>query len=126
MSSTIKKLQSDLNTQQTKNNGTQFTFKDIIGTSPNLLECTHHAQIAAQNTAPILIAGPTGTGKEVFAQSIHNASAQANMPFTQPRLAGQYPRIKTRYHPRHLSIPISGHHRDSGSVAFLFTKKCYG
>ncbi|MBC3900254.1 sigma-54 interaction domain-containing protein [Acetobacterium malicum] len=81
MSSTIKKLQSDLNTQQTKNNGTQFTFKDIIGTSPNLLECIHHAQIAAQNTAPILIAGPTGTGKEVFAQSIHNASAQANRPF---------------------------------------------
>lgn len=81
MSSTIKKLQSDLNTQQIKNNGTQFTFKDIIGTSPNLLECIHHAQIAAQNTAPILIAGPTGTGKEVFAQSIHNASAQVSKPF---------------------------------------------
>lgn len=81
MSSTIKKLQSDLDAQHTKNNGTQFTFKDIIGTSPNLLECIHHAKIAAENTAPILIAGPTGTGKEVFAQSIHNASCQAIKPF---------------------------------------------
>lgn len=81
MASTIKKLQNDLKSQQLKNNGTQFTFKDIIGTSANMAECIRHAEIAAQTTAPILIAGPTGTGKEVFAQSIHNASPQANKLF---------------------------------------------
>ncbi|MGL4606588.1 MAG: sigma-54 interaction domain-containing protein [Eubacteriaceae bacterium] len=81
MASTINKLQNDLKSQQLKNNGTQFTFKDIVGTSPNMCECVRHAEIAAQTTAPILIAGPTGTGKEVFAQSIHNASPQSHKPF---------------------------------------------
>lgn len=81
MANTINKLQNDLKSQQLKNNGTQFTFKDIIGSSANMAECVHHAEIAAQTTAPILIAGPTGTGKEVFAQSIHNASPQSNKLF---------------------------------------------
>ncbi|MEA4804541.1 sigma 54-interacting transcriptional regulator [Acetobacterium wieringae] len=81
MANTINKLQNDLKSQQLKNNGTQFTFKDIIGSSGPMAECIHHAEIAALTTAPILIAGPTGTGKEVFAQSIHNASPQAHKHF---------------------------------------------
>lgn len=81
MANTIKKLENDLKSHRLKNNGTQFTFKDIVGSSPNITECIRHAEIAAQTTAPILIAGPTGTGKEVFAQSIHNASPQANKHF---------------------------------------------
>lgn len=81
MASTINKLQNDLKSQQLKNNGTQFTFKDIVGSSPNMCECIRHAEIAAQTTAPVLIAGPTGTGKEVFAQSIHNASPRSEHAF---------------------------------------------
>jgi len=81
MASIINKLKNDLKSQQFKNNGTQFTFNDIVGTSPNISECIRQATIAAQTGAPILIAGPTGTGKEVFAQSIHNASPQANKHF---------------------------------------------
>ncbi|WKY45175.1 sigma 54-interacting transcriptional regulator [Eubacteriaceae bacterium ES2] len=81
MGNTIKKLQADLKSQQVKNNGTQYTFEDIIGKSESIKECIHHATIAAETVAPILIAGPTGTGKEVFAQSIHNGSSQIKKPF---------------------------------------------
>ncbi|MGV8906299.1 MAG: sigma-54 interaction domain-containing protein [Acetobacterium sp.] len=81
MAGIINKLQNDLKSQQLRNNSTQFTFCDIVGTSPNISECIRQAEIAAQTKAPILIAGPTGTGKEVFAQSIHNASPQANKHF---------------------------------------------
>ncbi len=41
----------------------------------------HIAKIAAKNDAPILILGETGTGKELFAQAIHNASNRKDKPF---------------------------------------------
>lgn len=81
MADTIKKLQADLRSQKVKNNGTQYIFDDIIGQSESMKECINHAIIAAETTASILIAGPTGTGKEVFAQSIHNGSPKAIKPF---------------------------------------------
>lgn len=81
MAKTIDKLQNDLKNQQLKDNGTQFTFKSIIGSSTVLKECIRQGEIVAQTEAPVLIAGPTGTGKEVFAQSIHNGSPRADQPF---------------------------------------------
>ena len=81
MAKTIDKLQNDLKNQQLKDNGTQFTFKDVVGSSVATLECVRQGKIAAQTNAPILLAGPTGTGKEVFAQSIHNDSSRAHNPF---------------------------------------------
>ena len=81
MAKTIDKLQNDLKNQQLKDNGTQFTFKDVVGSSVAILECVRQGKIAAQTNAPILLAGPTGTGKEVFAQSIHNDSSRAHNPF---------------------------------------------
>ncbi|MEA5072926.1 MAG: sigma 54-interacting transcriptional regulator [Eubacterium aggregans] len=79
MSNTIKKLQADL--KPINSNGTQYTFKEIIGKSSIMQECIRHGKIAAESLAPILIAGPTGTGKELFAQSIHNNSQRSEKPF---------------------------------------------
>ncbi|MDO4289436.1 MAG: sigma 54-interacting transcriptional regulator [Eubacterium sp.] len=82
MARTIDKLQSALKDyQSSRDNGTQFTFKDVVGSSVATRECVRQAEIAAQTNASILIAGPTGSGKEVFAQSIHNASDRADHPF---------------------------------------------
>ncbi|EAX47423.1 sigma54 specific transcriptional regulator, Fis family [Thermosinus carboxydivorans Nor1] len=58
-----------------------FTFEDIVGDSPQIRHTVHIAQEFAQTHSSVLILGETGTGKEVFAQSIHNASARANGPF---------------------------------------------
>ncbi len=59
----------------------KFRFSDIIGNSPKIAEATHIAQDYADTTSNVLILGETGTGKEVFAQSIHNASPRAHGPF---------------------------------------------
>ena len=63
--------------------GTQarFTFEDIIGVSPAIQETKRMAMIAALSKSSILLLGDTGTGKELFAQAIHNHSAQRGHPF---------------------------------------------
>ncbi len=40
-----------------------------------------HARIAADSTAPVLLCGETGTGKELFAQAIHNGGERRKGPF---------------------------------------------
>ncbi len=55
-------------------NGTRFRFQDIIGKSRELLESIDMARLAAQSSSPVMLFGDTGTGKELLAQSIHNAS----------------------------------------------------
>jgi len=64
-----------------KPNGTRFTFADIIGRRTDLAESVRIAQMAAQSPSPVLIAGDTGTGKELFAQAIHNAGINSTNPF---------------------------------------------
>ncbi|WP_172372659.1 sigma-54 interaction domain-containing protein [Sporosarcina jiandibaonis] len=62
-------------------NGTVFTFKDIKGKSLVLKELIEEAQNVSMYNADTLIIGETGTGKELFAQSMHNHSPRANKPF---------------------------------------------
>jgi transcriptional regulator with PAS, ATPase and Fis domain len=60
---------------------TAFTFDDIIGSSPAMLEAKRQALTAAQYDSNILLTGETGTGKELFARAIHNASPRRDYPF---------------------------------------------
>jgi len=62
-------------------NGTIFTFNDIKGKSLVLLDLIKEAQNVSIHNADTLIVGETGTGKELFAQSMHNHSPRANKPF---------------------------------------------
>jgi arginine utilization regulatory protein len=62
-------------------NNTSYTFDDIIGESKAITEVKNQALRASSSTIPILIHGETGTGKELFAQSIHNASPNAEKDF---------------------------------------------
>ncbi|MBP2654624.1 MAG: proprionate catabolism activator, Fis family [Firmicutes bacterium] len=56
-------------------------FADICGTSNAITQAVTLAKEFASTTSNILIVGETGTGKEVFAQSIHNHSSRARGPF---------------------------------------------
>jgi PAS domain S-box-containing protein len=56
-------------------------FDDIIGTSDQLKKSVSLARDFALTDSAILILGETGTGKEVFAQSIHNGSDRSQGPF---------------------------------------------
>jgi len=58
-----------------------FTLQDIIGVSPSLQQTKKLAMKAARNRSTVLITGETGTGKELFAQAIHNHSDRKSRPF---------------------------------------------
>lgn len=59
----------------------KYTFSDILGTSGAIERAMKTAQSYASSLASVLIHGETGTGKEMFAQSIHNASLRCSGPF---------------------------------------------
>ena len=59
----------------------KYTFADLIGHSEPIRETIDMAKRYSQVDSSILIIGETGTGKELIAQSIHNASARNSRPF---------------------------------------------
>ncbi len=59
----------------------KYTFRDILGDSPALQQSKKQAELYAASEAPVLIYGATGTGKELFAQAIHNSSPRKRFPF---------------------------------------------
>ncbi|MDD3116372.1 MAG: sigma 54-interacting transcriptional regulator [Victivallaceae bacterium] len=59
----------------------RFTFSDIIGNSAPLVRAKELAMKTAETSVSAFIFGPSGTGKEMFAQSIHNASERKDQPF---------------------------------------------
>ncbi len=58
-----------------------FTFEDLIGQSPPFLKAVELAKRAVESDSTILLRGETGTGKEIFAQAIHNAGSRRNSAF---------------------------------------------
>ena len=58
-----------------------YTFSDIIFKSGIMQSLIASAYKYSQVDSNLLIAGETGTGKELFAQSIHNASKRCTQPF---------------------------------------------
>ncbi|MCT4593731.1 MAG: sigma 54-interacting transcriptional regulator [Anaeromicrobium sp.] len=62
-------------------NEAKYNLYDIIGESEEMLKAKTLAVKASKSSSPILIYGETGTGKELFVQSIHNKSCRRNKPF---------------------------------------------
>jgi len=59
----------------------KFNFADICGQNPRFLQTVEHARLVSQNDANVLLLGESGTGKDIFAQAIHNASDRRNGPY---------------------------------------------
>ncbi|MBN2166116.1 MAG: sigma 54-interacting transcriptional regulator [Marinilabiliaceae bacterium] len=59
----------------------RFSFNDIIAQSSKTLQLIEFAQNIADSPSTVLIEAESGTGKEVFAQSIHNASSRKEKGF---------------------------------------------
>ena len=59
----------------------RYHFDDILGNSPAIQTAIRQARRFAHVDSNILLMGETGTGKELFAQSIHNESERVHGPF---------------------------------------------
>lgn len=68
--------------EESRNNKyAHYQFEDILGISSSIKEAKKIAATAARTSSTVLIYGETGTGKEMFAQAIHNAGERAANPF---------------------------------------------
>ncbi len=78
----IKELEETLR-KELKNKGhiARYKFENIIGNSESLKMTKKKARNIASSNSTVLIQGETGTGKELFAQAIHNISKRKNGPF---------------------------------------------
>ena len=59
----------------------------IVGRSPALAHALDYAQRAAKTNSTVLLVGETGTGKELFARAIHDASDRKNGPLVSVNCA---------------------------------------
>ena len=78
----VEKMEQELRRRnRSKGRIAKCRFETIIGESEAITRAKQRARLYAQVDSNTLICGPTGTGKELFAQSIHNASHRSAFPF---------------------------------------------
>jgi arginine utilization regulatory protein len=76
----ITKLEKLIRENRSKKEDPIYTFDHIIGEDLCFKEVIENSRRAAKTSSPVLIVGETGTGKELFAHSIHNGSPRAKDP----------------------------------------------
>jgi transcriptional regulator of acetoin/glycerol metabolism len=59
----------------------KFHFEDIYGQNPGFLKTIAQARMIAQSNSNVLLLGKSGTGKDIFAQAIHNAGERRDGPY---------------------------------------------
>jgi PAS domain S-box-containing protein len=59
----------------------RYTFEDIVGRSPAMVRLFELLPQIADSSSTVLIEGPSGTGKELFARAIHNLSPRRKKRF---------------------------------------------
>ena len=59
----------------------KYCFDDVIGQSEAICYTKEILRKMARTESPVLLIGETGTGKELFAHSVHNASSRSSQPF---------------------------------------------
>lgn len=67
--------------QLQKQVGRQYSFENILGSSTEIKEAIQLAKKVSASDTTVLLLGETGTGKEVFAQAIHEGSKRSGQPF---------------------------------------------
>ena len=63
-------------------NDTRFDFEAIVGSNIDFLRAVNTAKMAAITPSPVMLYGETGSGKELFAQAIHNHSGRKSGRYT--------------------------------------------
>ncbi len=86
LSDQLIELQNELKStksvkKSTRNKIKRYNFDDIIGEDESMSLAKKIAKKASKSSSSVLIYGDTGTGKELFAQSIHYGGTRSNEPF---------------------------------------------
>ena len=79
-----KGMENDLNIKGFAGNNkctAKYTFEDIITQDDEMKANISKAKIVSDSSSSVLVYGETGTGKELFVQSIHNYSSRRKKPF---------------------------------------------
>ena len=76
-SSKLRRINRDLQRRLDE----KFGFTGVLGNSPQMLAVVERLRRVAPTDATVLIQGETGTGKELFAQSLHQNSLRKSKPF---------------------------------------------
>jgi DNA-binding NtrC family response regulator len=58
-----------------------LSLPEFIGSHPAMLELGRRIELVAARKTPVLVQGPTGTGKELVARALHRLSDRAAKPF---------------------------------------------
>lgn len=83
----VTKLEKLIRENMNKQSDTRYTFDSIIGSSNESKDVIEASKRATRTNSSILIIGDTGTGKELFAQSIHNGSTRSSKPYISQNCA---------------------------------------
>jgi arginine utilization regulatory protein len=83
----ITKIERLIRENVRKKLDTKYTFESIIGKSQAIKEVIETSKRATRTSSTVLIIGETGTGKELFAQSIHNGSKRSSKPLISQNCA---------------------------------------
>ncbi|MEK3980840.1 sigma 54-interacting transcriptional regulator [Psychrobacillus sp. FSL K6-2836] len=75
------------------NSYTEYRLGDIKGTSPAIRKIKETIEIIAPSDLPVLIEGESGTGKDMFAHSIHQLSERSDYPFVKVNCAAIPPEL---------------------------------
>jgi DNA-binding NtrC family response regulator len=54
---------------------------ELVGNAPCMIEISRRIRLVAPRSAPVLIEGPTGSGKELVAEAVHRLSTRSRKPF---------------------------------------------
>lgn len=83
----VTKLEKMIQENILKKGDTNYTFDNIISKNPTVIEAIETSKRATRTSSSVLIIGEIGTGKELFAESIHNGSSRSNQPFISQNCA---------------------------------------
>ena len=64
-----------------------YVLDDIISQDQTVIALKERCKIIANNDSPVMLYGETGTGKELFAQSLHTCSHRVGKPFISQNCA---------------------------------------
>jgi DNA-binding NtrC family response regulator len=61
--------------------GSAERLPELIGNAPCMLEVSRRVRLVAARSTPVLVEGPTGSGKELVAEALHRLSSRSRKPF---------------------------------------------